>query len=118
VFVRSFQETEKKDHPTVLAALEEEDSEWYTRDLVIMPSHLHREDVSQMVTAAHHHGFDAIVAAVLREDNERNHYGECWAEAWDERWNIPNPSREGGWEAQTEALGRDLWTWICEAFRS
>lgn len=118
VFVRSFQETEKNKHSTILGALEAEDSGWSTRELVILPSHLNRDDIREMITAAHENGFDAVVASVLIGDAERENYNECWAEDWDERWNIPNPSNEEDWKAQVDALGHDLWTWICEAMQS
>ena len=115
VFVRSYQETEKNQHENVVAAIEAEDSEWYSRELVILPSHLNREDVRQMIAATHENGFDAVVASILLSDEERRGYRECWAEDWDERWNIPNPTTDENWEAQVDALGRNLWTWICQA---
>jgi hypothetical protein len=105
VFVRSFQETEKNQHDTVAAALAAEDSEWFARGLVIIPSHLEVGDVRQMISIAHEHGFHAVGASLLLNDQERERYRGCWAEDWDVRWNIPNPAVENGWEAQVEALG-------------
>ena len=115
VFVRSFQETEKNQHDSVVAALEAEDTAWSTRELVILPSHLDAQDVHQMIVAAHENGFDTVAASVILNRDERGNYAECWMEAWDERWSIPNPHAETGWEGQLEALGRDLWTWVCQA---
>jgi hypothetical protein len=115
VFVRSFQETEKNHHKRVVGALETEDTAWSTRELVILPSHLDAQDVNEMITAAHENGFDAIAASILLNDDERGNYTECWRQSWNKRWIIPNPFTEMDWEAQAEALGRDLWTWICQA---
>jgi len=115
VYVRSFQETEKSAYPGVTDALRHDDDAWYSRDLIVMPSHLEVEDVVQMVQAAHENGFDAIGAAILLDNIEHPQYAECWQAQWDERWTIPNPRRDTGWEDQVDALGRDLWAWISRA---
>jgi hypothetical protein len=115
VFVRSYQETEKNSYGGVVAALEAEDAAWMRRELVIMPSHLDVEDVGEMIDTAHGSGFDAVAASVILNNRERENYAECWRQPWDERWNVPNPVTEVDWEEQVEALGRDLWTWICQA---
>jgi hypothetical protein len=112
VFVRSFQETEKNTHETVLAALEAEDPSWNTRDLILMPSHLEQEDVREMIGIAHQAGLDAIAASICINDHERPNYALCWTEHWNERWTIPNRQADQ-WESRVEALGRDLWTRIC-----
>ena len=117
VFVRSYQEKEKSRYKTVAAALEAENSKWFARELVILPSHLDEEDVRQMIVAGHEYGFDVVAASVLLNDKERKRYRGCWTEGWDERWNIPNPTVEKDWEGQVDALGRDLWTWICRAMQ-
>jgi len=115
VFIRSFQETEKQDHPTPSDALGSADEEWNRRELIVMPSHLDCLDVRQMIDTAHGAGFDAIAASILLDDNERSQYRECWAAAWDARWNLPNPRLITDWDPQLDALGRDLWIWTCKA---
>jgi hypothetical protein len=115
VFVRSYQETEKNSYGGVVAALEAEDGAWMRRELVIMPSHLDVEDVGEMIDTAHGNGFDAVAASVILNNREREDYAQCWRQPWDERWNVPNPLTQEDWEEQVEGLGRDLWTWICQA---
>ena len=117
VFVRSYQETEKNRHGSVRSALSAEDPAWTRRELVILPSHLAVEDVHEIIETAHGNGFDAIAASVLLNNRERENYADCWNQAWDERWTVPNPLMEENWEEQVEALGCDLWTWICQGLR-
>jgi len=118
VYGRSFQESEVNAHGTVERSLTAVDPEWRTRDLIILPSHLVRADVRQMVRLAHHNGFDAISVAILLNNQERQDYEDCWRVSWDERWNLPNPEVEDRWEEQVRALASDLWTRICEALGS
>lgn len=115
IFVRSYQETEKNQHDSVEVALDAEDSGWRRRELIIMPSHLEPNDVNQMVESAHANGFDVVAASIILRNAERRDYSACWRLGWDERWNLPNPRRDNGWEAQADALGRDLWFWISGA---
>jgi hypothetical protein len=118
VYIRSFEETEKNAHETVEASLEATDSDWHSKELIIFPSHLVRSDVRQMVQVAHANGFDAVSAAVILNDAERENYTDCWRVPWDQRWNLPNPETDEGWEQQVGALACDLWTWICGALTS
>ena len=115
VFIRSFQEAEKGKHGTIENSLDAADADWRTRELILFPSHLVRTDVSRMVITAHANGFDAISVAVLLHDEERANFRECWSVRWDERWNVPNPLVEEGWEEQIRGLGSDLWTRICQS---
>jgi hypothetical protein len=116
VFVRSYQEAEKVSDKNMIGVLDSNDRDWRTRELVIFPSHLDRSDVEEMINAAHGAGFDAICAAVILRDRDQIRCAEIWQLNWDERWTIPNDSKEEfDWRPQCEALGRDLWTWICLA---
>lgn len=122
VFGRSYQEVEKPKHKGILAALNANDSEWRNRELIIMPSHVgdikikgqHGDDIDQIIEEAHSAGFDAICATVLLDDDDRSKIADIWRRAWDERWTIPNP-HSGNPEGQLEAIGHDLWAWICRA---
>lgn len=127
VFGRSYQEKEKKPYGSVEAALDGNDPDWRKRELVIMPSHVtgiaskqSPDDIDQMIDAAHSAGFDVICATVVftgDEGEDRSQFSDIWRKPWDERWTIPNirPMEADG---QLEALGRDLWTWICRALAS
>jgi hypothetical protein len=119
VFVRSYQETEKRSHKSVAKALKENDSSWKKRELIIFPSHVvdSESDVEEMISLAHQAGFDIICAAVLLDTDKRSRLSHIWGKDWDERWTVPNPKRQGksSQTAQLGAIGRDLWTWICSA---
>lgn len=120
IFGRSFQETERSQHETVENALDQNDPFWRTRELIIMPSHIGKNDhsdIHDMIEVAHSAGFDAVAASVIltRETGDnRKDFSSIWRMNWDKRWTIPNP-----WSAdpngQLEALGRDLWFWISNA---
>lgn len=114
VFGRSYQETEKGKHKSVLTALNANDPSWRERELIIFPSHADENDVKEMVNAAHRTGFDAVAAAVIVSPKDRAKLARSWRQNWDERWTLPNP-RVDSWEPQVNALGCDLWTWICRA---
>lgn len=125
IFGRSYQEVEKGHHGSVENALDANDADWRTRELVIFPSHVggiesdnEDDDIDQMIDVGHSAGFDVICAAVLitgPKGDDPAYYADVWSKLWDERWTIHNPynadpkAREG----QLEALGCDLWTWIC-----
>jgi len=122
IFGRSYQEIEKGEHESVENALDANDPDWRTRELVIMPSHVggirnkgDADDIDQMIDVAHAAGFDVICITVIftepREETAR--FANVWQKPWDERWTIPNPQATEP-EGQLEALGRDLWTWICK----
>ena len=124
IFGRSFQEVERYDHGTVEDALDANDPGWRLRELVIMPSHVTDQtaddDIDEMIDAAHSAGFDAVDATVIitgSDLDDRSQYTDIWRKPWDERWTIPNPNSDNA-EGQLEALGRDLWTWICRALAS
>ncbi len=127
VFGRSYQEVEKGQHGGVEETLNANDPQWRKRELVIMPSHVvhvdndvDADDIDQIIDAAHGAGFDAVCASVIftgaRED-DRTTFGDIWRKTWDERWTIPNPYVDQP-DGQLEALGRDLWTWICRGLAS
>ena len=123
IFGRSYQEIEKTDHGSVEAALNENDPEWRERELIIMPSHVGRNDhndIKQMIDIGHSAGFDVVSAAIILSGNNydnRNKFPPIWVMPWEERWTVPNPWNDNP-EGQLEALGRDLWTWICQALAS
>ncbi|WP_182180644.1 hypothetical protein [Methylobacterium radiotolerans] len=123
VFGRSYQEVEKGAYGSVEAALNANDADWRKRELVIMPSHVaagDHGDIEQMIDAAHSAGFDVICATILftwGDGDNRGQFPDIWRMGWDERWTIPNPWNDNP-EGQLEALGRDLWTWICRALAS
>jgi len=122
VFVRSYQETEKRTHKSVGQALKQSDSEWKERELIIFPSHISSSetDIEEMISLAHRAGFDIVCAAVLLDKDKRSHVADVWQKNWDERWSVPNPNRDGKSmrNAQLQALGNDLWTWICNTLTS
>jgi hypothetical protein len=122
-FGRSYQEVEKNNHDDVEATLDANDSKWRDRELIVMPSHIGSgqkgdvADAAAMIEVAHGAGFDAICASVLLGDlgkSERRLYSRFWRLPWDERWTIPNPEVEHP-NGQLEALGHDLWSWVCRA---
>jgi hypothetical protein len=119
VFVRSFQETEKAEHETIVVALDANDPHWRERELILFPSHVNGDSenhTQQMIEAAHAAGFDVIAASLIL-GNDRKDYAKIWGQNWDKRWTLPNPETED-WQGQIDALGRDLWTWICRALAS
>jgi hypothetical protein len=119
VFVRSYQETEKKEYKSVKKALNGNDRHWTDRELIVFPSHVHGSgaDVDEMIAAAHEAGFDIVCASVLLDDDDRRSASSIWSKEWDERWSIPNPHQENEEDrrAQLAALGCDLWVRICRA---
>lgn len=125
VFGRSYQEVEKGDYGSVTNALAGNDPDWYRRELIVMPSHVSGigngngkpDDIDQIIDAAHGAGFDVICAAIVFTDGNQNEWTQfqgIWKKGWDERWTIPNPHEENP-AGQLDALGRDLWVWICKA---
>jgi hypothetical protein len=127
VFGRSYQEVEKGKYKTVENALSKNDADWRTRELIIMPSHVEdignasqKDDIDQIIDAAHGAGFDVICATVILKGADGDDIGEfadIWRKPWDERWTIPNPIISAP-DGQLEAIGRDLWTWVCRALAS
>lgn len=127
VFARSYQEVEKRERGSVEDALDANDLDWRERELVIMPSHIgdiendrETDDIDQMIDAAHGAGFDIVCASVIFSGpggEDRTQFADIWRKPWDERWTISNPLSDAP-EGQLEALGRDLWTWICRALAS
>ena len=127
VFVRSYQETEKTKHKSVINALNAVDPDWKTRELIVMPSHVgsSRGDVKQMISAAHDAGFDAVCASVIFtgvSGNNPSQVSRIWRQNWDERWTVPNRHhdtiKKKKLDGQLQALGCDLWTWVCRAIAS
>jgi hypothetical protein len=126
VFGRSYQETERAQHGSVVDALDASDPLWRERELIIFPSHVSdsEDDLDEMIEAAHSAGFDAICATVIfteSEPEDRAVFAEVWGKDWDERWTIPNPRLDPDdrdLTPQLTALGSDLWTWICRALAS
>jgi hypothetical protein len=119
VFVRSYQETEKKKHRSVEVALDKNDHLWKERELIILPSHIHRSgtDIDEMIAAAHGAGFNVICASVLLEKDDTQRSSSILGKGWDARLTIMNSPQEDEEHrtAQLNALGCDLWTWICKA---
>lgn len=124
VFNRSYQEVERSQHGSVSEALNQNDPLWRTRELVIMSSHVARgdhSDIQEMIDLAHSAGFDIIaVSVILTRDtgDNRGDFADIWRMNWDERWTVPNPWINGDPIGQNEALGRDLWAWVCKALAS
>lgn len=120
VFGRSYQEIEKAKYGSVAAALDGNDPDWRWRDLIVMPSHVDKRDISDiqdMVNLAHPAGFDAIAVPVVYWDkngDNRKSLAPALALNWDGRWTLPNKWREEP-EGQLWALGNDLWSWISRA---
>lgn len=127
VFIRSYQEKEKGNHQSVVMTLDRNDPSWRLRELIIFPSHVSgaSADIDEMIDAAHSAGFDIISASLIltgEGGDDLQIFGEIWGKNWDERWTLPNPIVQNPtmdewahWKRQVEALGRDLWTWICRA---
>jgi hypothetical protein len=98
IFVRSYQETEKEKHGSILKCLDANDRNWRERDIIMMSSHISQRDTSdidEMIEVAHANGFDVIAVSVLRNAGElRQHRNGAWkSKNWDERWVIWNTSR-------------------------
>lgn len=130
VFIRSYQESEKE-RGSVVAALDHNDSQWRERELIIFPSHVtdptSPTDIDKMIEAAHTGGFDAICATIIFTGvNPEPRFADIWKKGWNKRWTIPNvrieaPDTHQGrprWTSQIEALGRELWVWICRGLAS
>lgn len=121
VFGRSYQEIEQGRHKTIEAALEANDPGWRSRELIVMPSHVSgcAGDTAAMIDAAHSAGFDTVCASVMLSSSTTplSDYSLIWTQGWDERWTIPNPETSKH-KGQLEALGRDLWTWVCQELAS
>jgi len=119
VFVRSYQEKEKKKDRSVEKALDANYSRWRECELIILPSHVYRSatDIDEMIAAAHGAGFDVICASVLLEKDDRQRSSSILGKSWDARLTIMNSPQEDEEHrrAQLNALGCDLWTWICKA---
>jgi len=126
LFGRSYQETRKRKHRSVLATLDASDPSWRQRELIIFPSHVSgaSADIDEMIDVGHRAGFDIICASVIftgQEPDDRTIFSGAWAKPWDERWTIPNQRRnpkDDDLVPQLNALGCDLWTWICQALAS
>jgi len=89
IFVRSYQEKEKKAHGSVLKALDANDSSWRKRELIILPSHRSQSgaDLNKMIEATHVGGYDAVCATLFIEGtDQRNRFATAWSKNWDERW--------------------------------
>lgn len=117
VFVRSYQETLRKEHGSVVDSLAAIDKDWYQRDLVIFPSHVEREHCEQIIEAGHEAGFDLVAVPVFLKPTEVRKLGSCLALNWDLRWTVSNDSAED-YQGQLEALGHDLWSWIAGAIEA
>lgn len=138
MFPRSCQETEKPKYNSVIDTLDNNDNNWRSRELIIMPSHVsdiqdpksHIDDIDQMIAVAHSGGFDAICASVMFCNNNLDEpldlcdcelYDDVHRRLWDERWTIPNKWHDSCapdnryLAGQLDALGRDLWSWISKA---
>ncbi len=125
VFGRSYQEVEKPKHKHVLVALDANDSDWRTRELIVMPSHISgiddgsygADDLDQMIEQGHGAGFDVICASVIFTGSgaeEGLRFAEIWKKGWDEPWTVPNPFNPNP-AGQLEAIGHDLWLWTSQA---
>lgn len=123
VFGRSYQEVEKGAYGSVLNALDGNDPDWRERELIVMPSHVGRNDhadIAEMIEAGHSAGFDVVsVSVILSWDggDNRSQFSSIWPMCWDERWTVPNPWPDHP-KGQLEALGGDLWAWICRGLAS
>ena len=96
------------------------DPNWKDRELILFPSHIYDDchiHTQQMIDAAHSAGFDVIAASLILGNERHPDYKAIWMQNWDERWTLPNPTTEN-WRGQVDALGRDLWAWICRAIAS
>lgn len=123
IFGRSYQEVERRKFKTVEHALDGNDPQWRSRELIVMPSHIANQDlgdVREMIRLAHLNGFDAVGVAVILESSEasnRSEFPPFWELGWNTRWTIANP-----WSASPndylEAVGRDLWTWTAKKLTS
>jgi hypothetical protein len=119
VFVRSYQEKEKKNDRSVEEALDFNDPLWRERDLIILPSHVHGSatDIDEMIAVAHGAGFDVICALVVLDSSDRQKSSSILRKGWDGRVTIMNQHRDNEQHrrAQLNACGCNLWTWICKA---
>lgn len=117
VFIRSYQETLKKEYGPVEKALDAIDADWRQRDLVIFPSHIDEAHCKEIINVGQAAGFDLIVVPIVMKSSELNNYSACLKLNWDARWTISNDSTDEPL-AQVEALGHDLWMWIAGALEN
>lgn len=117
VIPRSYQETLESEFSSVQNALDQVDSMWRERDLVILPSHLTAGDCQEIIRLAHGAGFDAIAVPVILQTSELPSYEDCLSLSWDERWTLFNEHSNDP-IAVAEALGHDLWVLIAAAIDS
>jgi len=117
VFIRSYQETLQGEHGPVESALSAIDKSWFQRDLIIFPSHIDEEHCKEIISVGKAAGFDLIVVPVVMKSSELGKYAGCLKLAWDMRWTISNDATDDH-NAQVEALGHDLWTWIASAIEN
>jgi len=119
VFVRSFQEVEKKDpygNPrTVEQALDANDPDWRQRSLIILPSHLVLVDTAQIIQLAKRNGFNVIVAHIILRQNELPQFGPILEQEWDTRIECVNSEtdNQATRDQQCIEIGRDLFTKLC-----
>lgn len=120
IFGRSYQEAEKRDCGSVIAALDANDPHWRRRELIVMPSHVGKtniSDIQAMIEAAHAAGFDAVAVPIVLANGEtdnRSDLASALALDWNLRWTILNQKQEEP-TGQLWALGNDLWSWISRA---
>lgn len=127
IFGRSYQEVERKERGSVISALNGNDPEWRTRELIVMPSHVEQKDhsdIKTMIDIAHSAGFDVIAVPVIlvQEDgtSNRSQMEPILQFYWDARWTILNNSiiNTSDQEGHLQAIGHDLWSWICRTLAS
>ena len=108
---RSYQETLEGEFGSVQNALDQIDSIWRERDLIVFPSHLNLSDCEESIKLAHGSGFDVVAIPVLLQTHELPAYQDCLLLPWNERWTVFNEQSDNA-IAMAEALGHDLWVWI------
>ena len=114
VIPRSYQETLRGEFGSIESSLENVDSGWRERDLVVFPSHLDPTDCRTMIELGHNAGFDVICVAIRFLDDDLLNASDCLGLPWDRRWTLNNQYSEQS-TGQLLALGNDLWSWVAAA---
>jgi hypothetical protein len=114
IIPRSYQETFAGEFGSIEEALNQVDSNWRQRDLVILPSHLVPADCATIIELAHGAGFDSIAVNILLEPNEIVQYQGCLLLTWNARWTLSNDALADP-QGQLDALGHDIWAWVAAA---
>jgi hypothetical protein len=134
LFCRSFYEEEFNKHKTPFRALvhnieKNRSSNWYEKDLIIMPSHSHvtqnknsEAHVKSMLETAQQFGYNTILAYIIKDQNldfSIPSFQNILSYPWGKRWQLNNPdsTKESVWKQQCKDLGKQLYQKVEKLFQ-